>query len=90
MGMPESSWTEEPSPSSAFVICPAHCATSFQHEARRAEVQRLLLDLGVKRVRFVESIGRSPSGKVDYAKLREESVEWAGAGAGAGSGSGKA
>lgn len=30
-----------------------------------------------KRVRFVDSVGRSPSGKVDYAKLREESVEWA-------------
>ncbi len=32
-----------------------------------------------RRVRFVPSIGRSPSGKVDYARHRTETVEWAGA-----------
>ncbi len=31
-----------------------------------------------RRVRFVESIGRSPSGKVDYNRHRTESAEWAG------------
>jgi acyl-CoA synthetase (AMP-forming)/AMP-acid ligase II len=30
-----------------------------------------------KRVRFVESIGRSPAGKVDYARHRSETAEWA-------------
>ncbi len=31
-----------------------------------------------RKVRFVETIGRSPAGKVDYARLRSESAEWAG------------
>ncbi|HUC37270.1 MAG TPA: AMP-binding protein [Acidimicrobiales bacterium] len=31
-----------------------------------------------KHVRFVESIGRSPSGKVDYARNRSEAIEWLG------------
>ncbi len=31
-----------------------------------------------RQVRFVDSIGRSPSGKVDYARQRAETVEWAG------------
>lgn len=31
-----------------------------------------------RRVRFVESIGRSPSGKVDYARHQSESAAWAG------------
>jgi fatty-acyl-CoA synthase len=31
-----------------------------------------------RRVRFVDSIGRSPSGKVDYARHRSETAEWAG------------
>ena len=31
-----------------------------------------------RRVRFVETIGRSPAGKVDYARLRAESAEWTG------------
>jgi fatty-acyl-CoA synthase len=30
-----------------------------------------------KRVRFVESIGRAPTGKVDYARHRSETAEWA-------------
>ncbi len=30
-----------------------------------------------KRVHFVETIGRSPAGKVDYARLRAETTEWA-------------
>jgi 3-oxocholest-4-en-26-oate---CoA ligase len=30
-----------------------------------------------KRVRFVETIGRSPAGKVDYARHRAETTEWA-------------
>jgi acyl-CoA synthetase (AMP-forming)/AMP-acid ligase II len=30
-----------------------------------------------RRVRFVETIGRSPAGKVDYARLRAETTEWA-------------
>jgi fatty-acyl-CoA synthase len=30
-----------------------------------------------KRVRFVDTIGRSPAGKVDYARLRAETTEWA-------------
>jgi fatty-acyl-CoA synthase len=29
-----------------------------------------------KRVRFVETIGRSPAGKVDYARHRAETAEW--------------
>jgi acyl-CoA synthetase (AMP-forming)/AMP-acid ligase II len=32
-----------------------------------------------KRVRFVPTIGRSPAGKVDYARLRAETTEWAAA-----------
>jgi len=32
-----------------------------------------------KRVRFVDSIGRSPAGKVDYARHRSETAEWASA-----------
>ncbi len=31
-----------------------------------------------RRVRFVTTIGRSPSGKVDYARLRRQTAEWAG------------
>ncbi|MGC8462587.1 MAG: AMP-binding protein [Acidimicrobiales bacterium] len=31
-----------------------------------------------KRVRLVETIGRSPSGKVDYGRLRREATAWAG------------
>jgi fatty-acyl-CoA synthase len=31
-----------------------------------------------RRVRFVTTIGRSPSGKVDYARHRSETAEWAG------------
>ncbi len=31
-----------------------------------------------RRVRFVETIGRSPAGKVDYARIRTESAAWAG------------
>jgi 3-oxocholest-4-en-26-oate---CoA ligase len=31
-----------------------------------------------RRVRFVESIGRAPSGKVDYKRHRRESAEWLG------------
>ena len=31
-----------------------------------------------RRVRFVATIGRSPSGKVDYARHRAETAEWAG------------
>jgi fatty-acyl-CoA synthase len=31
-----------------------------------------------RRVRFVPSIGRSPAGKVDYARHRAETAEWAG------------
>ncbi len=30
-----------------------------------------------KRVRFVESIGRSPAGKIDYARHRSETTDWA-------------
>ena len=30
-----------------------------------------------KRVRFVESIERSPAGKIDYARHRSETAEWA-------------
>jgi acyl-CoA synthetase (AMP-forming)/AMP-acid ligase II len=32
-----------------------------------------------KRIRFVETVGRSPAGKVDYARLRAETTEWAAA-----------
>ena len=31
-----------------------------------------------RRVRFVTSIGRSPAGKVDYARHKSEAAEWAG------------
>jgi len=31
-----------------------------------------------RRVRFVETIGRSPSGKVDYARHRTETADWLG------------
>ncbi|HEX3461319.1 MAG TPA: AMP-binding protein [Acidimicrobiales bacterium] len=31
-----------------------------------------------RRVRFVNTIGRSPSGKVDYARIRKESATWVG------------
>ena len=37
-----------------------------------------------KRVMFVDTIGRSPSGKVDYARHRRDVAQWAGAGVGAG------
>ena len=30
-----------------------------------------------KRVRFVKSIERSPAGKIDYARHRSETAEWA-------------
>ncbi len=30
-----------------------------------------------KRVRFVDTIGRSPSGKVDYARHRADMAQWA-------------
>ncbi len=33
-----------------------------------------------RRIRFVETIGRSPSGKVDYAHHRTETAEWLGVG----------
>jgi len=29
-----------------------------------------------RQVRFVDTIGRSPSGKVDYARHRAEAAEW--------------
>ena len=32
-----------------------------------------------RRVRFVDTVGRSPAGKVDYARLRTETTEWAAA-----------
>jgi fatty-acyl-CoA synthase len=35
-----------------------------------------------RRVRLVTTIGRSPAGKVDYARHRSESAEWAGVGPG--------
>ena len=35
-----------------------------------------------RRVRFVETIGRSPSGKVDYARHRSEATDWLGIDAG--------
>ena len=31
-----------------------------------------------RRVRFVDTIGRSPAGKVDYGRLRAETAAWAG------------
>jgi acyl-CoA synthetase (AMP-forming)/AMP-acid ligase II len=31
-----------------------------------------------RRVRFVATIGRSPSGKVDYARIRAETAAWVG------------
>jgi acyl-CoA synthetase (AMP-forming)/AMP-acid ligase II len=30
-----------------------------------------------KRVHFVDTIGRSPAGKVDYARIRADTTEWA-------------
>ena len=30
-----------------------------------------------KKVRFVKSIDRSPAGKIDYARHRSETTEWA-------------
>ena len=33
-----------------------------------------------RRVRFVDTIGRSPAGKVDYGRHRAEAIEWAGGG----------
>ncbi|MHB1890705.1 MAG: AMP-binding enzyme, partial [Acidimicrobiales bacterium] len=35
-----------------------------------------------KRVRFVESIGRAPTGKVDYGRHRSDMASWAGRAAG--------
>jgi 3-oxocholest-4-en-26-oate---CoA ligase len=32
-----------------------------------------------RRIRFVDTVGRSPAGKVDYARLRTETTEWAAA-----------
>jgi acyl-CoA synthetase (AMP-forming)/AMP-acid ligase II len=41
--------------------------------------ERLAAFKAPKRVRFVDTIGRSPAGKVDYARLREETTAWAAA-----------
>ena len=42
------------------------------------EKSRLASYKAPRRVRFVETIGRSPSGKVDYARHRGETAEWLG------------
>jgi fatty-acyl-CoA synthase len=41
-----------------------------------------------RRVRFVDTIGRAPNGKVDYKRHRDESIAELGAGADAGADSG--
>jgi len=41
-----------------------------------------------RRVRFVDTIGRAPNGKVDYNRHRDESAAEFGAGAGSGAGAG--
>ena len=42
--------------------------------------QRLAAFKAPRRVRFVDSIGRSPSGKMDYGRHREEAAAWAAGG----------
>jgi long-chain acyl-CoA synthetase len=42
--------------------------------------QRLAAFKAPRRVRFVDSIGRSPSGKMDYGRHRDEATAWAAAG----------
>jgi acyl-CoA synthetase (AMP-forming)/AMP-acid ligase II len=39
--------------------------------------ERLAAFKAPKRIRFVDTIGRSPAGKVDYARHRAETTEWA-------------
>ncbi len=60
----------------AVVECrPGASATEAEliHEVR----SKLAAYKAPKRVRFVDTIGRSPAGKVDYGRLRTETVEWA-------------
>ncbi len=40
---------------------------------------RLAVYKAPRRVHFVDSIGRSPAGKVDYGRIRAETSEWAAA-----------
>jgi 3-oxocholest-4-en-26-oate---CoA ligase len=51
--------------------------TATEDELVRVTKEHLAGFKAPKRVRFVESIERAPSGKVDYGRHRAESVEWA-------------
>jgi 3-oxocholest-4-en-26-oate---CoA ligase len=54
-------------------------ATATGHELIEHVRARLAAYKAPRRVHFVESIGRSPAGKVDYARIRAETTEWAAA-----------
>ena len=54
-------------------------SSSLPGKHRRSEAVSVSADHKAPRqVRFVETIGRSPSGKVDYARHKAETAEWLG------------
>ena len=63
----------------AAVVELAPGQTASEHELIEHVRSQLAPFKAPKRVRFVDSIGRSPAGKVDYARLRAETTEWASA-----------
>jgi acyl-CoA synthetase (AMP-forming)/AMP-acid ligase II len=52
-------------------------ATATESEVIEHVRGRLAAFKAPKRVHFVDTIGRSPAGKVDYARIRAETTEWA-------------
>ena len=78
-------WSGSPTSASArrsWPSCeldPGAAADSVRAEAVIDHVKgRLAGYKAPRRVRFVETIGRSPAGKVDYARHRGETAEWLG------------
>ena len=77
VGIPNQRFGEEVSPS---------CSSPREYRRIRSTPDgivehvkgRLAAYKAPRRVRFVETIGRSPSGKVDYGRHRNEAAEWAG------------
>jgi acyl-CoA synthetase (AMP-forming)/AMP-acid ligase II len=63
----------------AVELAPATPEGSVTEDAVIEHVKsRLASYKAPRRVRFVNTIGRSPSGKVDYARIRKESAAWVG------------
>jgi acyl-CoA synthetase (AMP-forming)/AMP-acid ligase II len=77
VGIPNERFGEE-------IVAVVELAPSARSESVTAEMvidhvkSRLAGYKAPRRIRFVATIGRSPSGKVDYARHRDETVAWAG------------